>query len=124
MKKKLFVAILVLCIFCFAFIFVACQNYETSGQFKFILNEDKSSYTIKILKESYCTSEVIIPSSFRDKPVTQIGDYAFSSCSKLTSVKIPNSITSIGDSAFFKCSNLTNIVIPDSVTSIGKYAFA
>ncbi|MDE6472363.1 MAG: leucine-rich repeat domain-containing protein, partial [Clostridia bacterium] len=109
MKKKLLVAILVLCIFCFAFIFVACQNYETSGQFKFILNEDKSSYTIKIAKSEYCDQKLIIPSSFRDKPVTRIDDYAFSSCGKLTSVKIPNSITSIGDFAFSNCSSLTNI---------------
>jgi hypothetical protein len=32
-------------------------------------------------------------------------------------------VTSIGDSAFSDCTGLTSITIPDSVTSIGDYAF-
>ena len=48
---------------------------------------------------------------------------AFSGCTSLTSVTIPDSVTSIGDSAFSGCSSLTSVTIPDSVTSIGSYAF-
>ena len=56
--------------------------------------------------------------------VKSIGSSAFSNCSGLTSITIPNSVTSIGSSAFSGCSGLTSITIPNSVTSIGSYAFS
>ena len=69
---------------------------------------------------SGCTglANVAIPDS-----VTSIGGSAFEGCSNLTSVTIPDSVTSIGESAFYGCSNLTSVTIPDSVTSIGESAF-
>ena len=56
--------------------------------------------------------------------VTSIGNDAFSSCYKLTSIDIPVSVTSIGEGAFWNCYGLTSINIPDSVTSIGSDAFS
>jgi len=53
-----------------------------------------------------------------------IGSGAFSDCTDLTSVTIPNSVTSIGDSAFWRCTNLTSVTIGNSVTSIGNRAFS
>ena len=69
---------------------------------------------------SFCSSltSIDIPNS-----VTSIGDYVFSGCSSLTSVNIPNGVTSIGSSAFQNCSSLTSVTIPNSVTSIGNSTF-
>lgn len=56
--------------------------------------------------------------------VTTIGEYAFSGCSRLTSVAISNSVTTIGEYAFSSCNSLTSVTIPSSVTTIGKGAFS
>ncbi len=66
---------------------------------------------------SHLTS-ITIPES-----VTSIGNNAFVNCSKLTSITIPQSVTNIGNTAFYGCSGLISITIPQSVTSIGVYAF-
>ena len=66
-------------------------------------------------------TDVIIPSTIEGKPVTSIGEYAFSG-RNLISVVIPNSVTSIGNNAF-QNNQLTSIIIPNSVTSIGNDVF-
>ena len=70
---------------------------------------------------SGCTGlmNMTIPNS-----VTTIGAYAFSGCTGLTCLTIPNSVTTIGESAFYGCTGLTNMTIPDSVITIGAYAFS
>jgi len=55
---------------------------------------------------------------------TQIANKAFSGCSGLKFITIPNSVTSIGEEVFKDCSNLASITIPNSVTRIGYSAFS
>lgn len=77
--------------------------------------------------DSKYTGDVKIPStvtySGRTLTVTGIKSSAYSGCSGLTSVEIPNSVTSIGANTFRSCSSLSSVSIPNSVTSIGGRTF-
>jgi len=58
--------------------------------------------------------------------VTKIGDYAFSKCTALHSVKIPANVETIGRYAFGGCTNLVNVAFADNgkLHTIGRIAFA
>ena len=90
--------------------------------YNYTLIDNDTAYEVTCNNIAEAT-EAIIPSSYNDLPVTSIGRQAFSGCSGLTSVTIPDSITSIGDYAFSGCSGLTSITIPDSVATIRYNAF-
>lgn len=62
----------------------------------------------------------IIPN---DGSVTGIRGYAFSGCSELKNIIIPDCVTGIGNYAFSGCSSLKNVMIPNSVNFISFGAF-
>ena len=97
-------------------------DVSTDGMFMYAF--DNASATYAIIDYIGYATEVVIPSTYQDMPVTSVGNYAFHNCASLTSITIPDSITSIGNYAFNECTSLTSITIPNSVTSIGNYAFA
>lgn len=70
---------------------------------------------------SYSPSVFKLLKKYQNKYATSVGYSAFSSCSALTSVDIPNA-TSVGAYAFNSCSALRTIDFPNA-TSIGEYAF-
>ena len=59
----------------------------------------------------------------KEVPVTSISYGAFSGCSNLVSVTIPNSITVIGGGTFSNCNSLQSIIFGSSVAEIGSEVF-
>lgn len=55
--------------------------------------------------------------------VKGIGNYAFTLCSQISGVDIPNTVTSIGYYSFFDCDKLSNITLPNSINRIGGHSF-
>ena len=55
--------------------------------------------------------------------LTSIPSSAFSDCSELLSIKLPDNIISINDTAFARCQSLREIHIPASIESIGTRVF-
>lgn len=55
--------------------------------------------------------------------LTRIGQYAFSGCTGLSKVSLPNGLTTISAYAFGYCSSLSTIDLPNSITTIDHHAF-
>lgn len=55
--------------------------------------------------------------------VKQLDGWAFFGCLKMVNITLSNHLTSIGDAAFSGCSALATITIPDSVVSLGETPF-
>jgi len=85
-----------------------------------------ASKNAKIITWDAKATEAIIPSTINYSGiynVTEINSNAFSRCSKLKTVSVPNSFTQINPEAFANCISLEEITIPESIRTISRKAF-
>jgi hypothetical protein len=87
-------------------------------------NYNNKTFTVTDVLSAANLTSYAIPKQYYGYVCTEIGDSAFSTCSALASVTIPNSVKTIGLEAFMSCTSLTSIEIPNGVESIGGTCLA
>jgi acetyltransferase-like isoleucine patch superfamily enzyme len=104
-------------------VFAACSDTGPGphqyGNYRYLINE---TGTITIDRYTGPGGSVTIRAKIAGKPVTSIGNWAFSYNQLTGVIIIPDSVTSIGDDAF-SFNRLTIVIFGNSVTSIGASAF-
>jgi hypothetical protein len=113
-------------------------DFNTDSEGQTLFNHDIT----KIIKVSCDCDEAHFPNG-----VSEIGNYAFQHCEKITNIVVPDTVTNVGTGAFAHCHNLRDITlgsktkkipgwlfmdcpaleqitIPDSVKRLGTGAFA
>lgn len=115
------------------------QKIELNGEeYKLLkFDTDKFSFTITDSENKYVqldkwkgaqpSGEVVIPETVEWEgntyTVKTIGTSAFSTCSEITKITLPETITGIGKNAFMSCTGLESINLPDGLTRIEQWAF-
>ena len=106
------------------YVYEQILNASEYGKLRFTYDSENKTATVK--KNGSISGNLVIPSKVRYNgeayQVTGMASEAFYNCN-ITSVIIPSSITSIPYRAFSECTKLTSVTIPDSVTEIGPSAF-
>ena len=105
-----------------SFLVLGCNregDVVTVDGIKYVLTKNG----VVVLGVAASVRDLDVPNEIYGLPVLAIGDSAFSGCSSLESIDIPDSVTTIGGGAFSRCSSLESIDLPDSVTTIGDEAF-
>lgn len=97
-------------------------TYYCSEGLEFTLNDDSESYSVTGVGTCIDT-DIIIPNTYNDLPITSIGDKAFLDCTYMVSIIIPDTVKTIGQMAFRGCTSLESIVIPNGVREISDYTF-
>ena len=100
--------------------YVATYN---SSPLKFLLT-DNDHYVVKGLLDSNYTGEIVIPSTWRGLPVTEVAAHSFNSKRGITKVTIGEGVEVIRDFAFQNCDDLSRIVFPNTHIEVGYYGFS
>lgn len=78
----------------------------------------------EVTNKGSATGDIVIPDTYRSKPVISVAERAFFNKNDVTSVKLGANVKSIGKFAFCNCSYLTSVSFPEGLLTIGDSAFA
>lgn len=95
----------------------------SNNVFEFILNNDGNSYSVRRNAFSLYTTELVVPLTYNNKPVTKwLRDTVSANlgATKITELYLTENITDIADYAF-QYNRLTTITLPSSLINIGDY---
>ena len=94
--------------------YLAWAGMKDANGYIYALNDGGTSYSITGYEGS--ATELVLPTTYKEKPVTAVGDRAFKG-SAITYMTIPDCYTSIGTEAFADCANLVYFNMGKGVTS-------
>ncbi len=121
-KKKLTALLLSLCMVLgmLPMTVFAAGGTTTDG-----LTYEDNGDSVTITGSAWESANLTIGFKIDGKPVTAIGERAFSHNNTLTSVAILDSVTSIGEFAFYNCKSLSSVTFEEGsqLSSIGESAF-
>lgn len=125
MKKKrnlLLTALGGMAVLSLSLAFAACGEKEVEDDCKLAFTLVGDEYAVAGLGD-YDEGDLVIPSTYKGKPVTSIASGAFKGVSLIGSVVIPDSVEVVGAEAFSTCANLSAVDIAGA-TKIEASAFA
>ncbi len=102
-------------------LYTSAASYNAGGT---VITYTETAVSITV---TGCTTEgesLTIPDSIDGIPVTEIAAKAFSDCSAIVNVTIPDSVETIGNRAFYNCDSLETVSIGTGMQSVGDYAFS
>ena len=121
--KRIFAGVLVLCMMVSLLAGPGSMwkvRAETFGDFEY---EQLPDGTVMITKYTGSDAHVTVPKTLDGKAVTQIDDQAFQYRDTLEELVLLDGVARIGANAFSDCTNLLKVTLPDSITGIGEFAF-
>ena len=90
----------------------AADPQEIFNYLQFTATSDGYEISVKSDRSAELSGDIVIPSTYKDKPVTSIPNSGFENCTNITSIIIPDSVSTIGFAAFKNCSSITSITLP------------